>query len=200
MKELRLIFILSTTLAVAACAGGPFNNMPGPTGNQKPAPSGPHTPSTGGKNKPVPKTPTGGQNEPENPPSEQQEQQKAPPRSAAEASSSAVMSLLNNADKLAKAGHMDAAAATLERALNLDPRNPFIYQRLAAARAEQGNYGQAEQLAMKSNSLAHGNPFVETKNWKLIAAARRAGGNNQGAQQAKARAVNYQHAASKYQQ
>ncbi len=72
---------------------------------------------------------------------------KMPPRTAAEASSPAVISLLGSADTLANGGHMDAAAATLERALDLEPRNPFIYQRLAAVRLAQGQTDQAEQMA-----------------------------------------------------
>ncbi|WP_423823966.1 tetratricopeptide repeat protein [Salinisphaera sp. SPP-AMP-43] len=126
--------------------------------------------------------------------------QKAPPRSAHEISSPAVMSLLGSADTLAQGGHMDAAASTLERALDLDPRNPFIYQRLAAVRLAQGQNGQAEQMAMKSNSVSNNNPFVEASNWQLIAEARHSAGNTQGASKAKAQAVNYRQSAAQYDQ
>lgn len=110
------------------------------------------------------------------------------------------MSLLGNANTLAQAGHMDAAAATLDRALDLEPRNPFIYQRLAAVRLAEGDNGQAEQLAMKSNSVSDNNPFVEASNWRLIAAARRAAGNTQGASRAQAQAVNFRQATRQYSQ
>lgn len=116
-----------------------------------------------------------------------------PPQSPAEVSSSAVMSLLDNADNLIKADKLDAAASTLERALNLDPRNPFIYQRLAALRLAQDQHEQAEQMARKSNSVAGDNPFVKTDNWKLIAEARKKGDDARGARKASNRAVSYQH-------
>lgn len=125
---------------------------------------------------------------------------KVPPKQASQISSPAVMSLLGSADTLAKAGHMDASAATLERALDIAPRNPFIYQRLAAVRLAQGQTGQAEQMAMKSNSLSNNNPFVEAGNWRMIAEARRSSGDSQGAGQASARAANFSDAASQYSQ
>ncbi|HET7312860.1 tetratricopeptide repeat protein [Salinisphaera sp.] len=129
-----------------------------------------------------------------------QQPKKTPPRSASEVSSPAVMSLLGSAETLANAGHMNAAAATLERALDLDPRNPFIYQRLATVRLAQDQPGQAEQMAMKSNGVSNNNPFVEANNWRLIAEARSQAGDKQGAQDASARAVNFRRAASRYDQ
>lgn len=114
-----------------------------------------------------------------------------PPRAPEEASSPAVMSLLGSADTLARAGHMDRAAASLERALNVEPRNPFIYQRLASVRLAQGQAGQAEALARKSNSVAVDNPFVRASNWALIAEARRVAGDTAGAREATAQAEDY---------
>jgi tetratricopeptide (TPR) repeat protein len=193
MKDLRPILILTTTLAVAACAGGPFGNQGGKTQPPPPKPAP-------GEQGPPPAQPAPPPAQKPAPQPQQQEQEQPPPRSAEEASSPAVMSLIHNSDQLAQAGKMDAAAAMLERALGIAPRNSFIYQRLAAVRASQGKNGQAEQLAMKSNSLAHGNPFVESGNWKLIAAARRAAGNKQGAQQASAKADDFQRKTSQYTQ
>lgn len=125
---------------------------------------------------------------------------KVPPKTAGEISSPAVMSLLGSADTLAKAGHMDAAASTLERALDIESRNPFVYQRLAAVRLAQEQAGQAEQMAMKSNSLAGDNPFVKASNWRLIAAARRTDGDSHGAGQASQKAVGFKEATSQYHQ
>jgi len=123
---------------------------------------------------------------------------KAPPKSPAQVSSPAVMSLLGSADTLAKAGHMDASASTLERALDIEPRNPFVYQRLSAVRLAQGQAGQAEQMAMKSNSVAGDNPYIEAGNWRLISEARRTAGDSQGASQASERAVSFKQATSQY--
>src|SRR5690625_118353 len=151
MMYLRSILVLAITLYVAACASGPLAGMQG-SGSQSQPPQ--HTETGEQQQKPAPEHKRKPQ--PQQQPQAQQTPEKAPPRSAAEISSPAVMSLLHSADKLAKAEQWDGAASVLERALNLDPRNPFIYQRLAAVYAAQGHYGQAEQMAMKSNSLAGG--------------------------------------------
>ena len=124
----------------------------------------------------------------------------APPQRAEAVSSPAVMSLMGRADTLAGSGHMDDAAATLERALDLEPRNAFIYQRLAAVRLAQGQADQAEQLAQKSNSVAGDNPFVEANNWKLIAEARKTAGDAKGASAASSKAVNYERSTAQYSQ
>lgn len=118
-------------------------------------------------------------------------EKEAPPRTAAEASGPAVIALLGRADEQAAAGKLDLAAATVERALNLEPRNPFLYHRLAALRLAQDQPGQTEALARKSNSLAGDNPYVQARNWELIAQSRRMRGDNVGADAASARAEYY---------
>lgn len=204
MKRLSLI------LAVAALAAGCASQPPGrpgpntrpaqanPPGQTQPLPgrSGPgydtSAPQTSGT------TPSDQRSAAQNGSGSGAPTAKAPPRSAEAVSSPAVMSLMGRADTLANGGHMGDAAATLERALDLDPRNPFIYQRLAAVRLAQGQAGQAEQLAMKSNSVSDNNPFVEAGNWRLIAEARHSQGDDQGASAARAQAVNFRQSASQY--
>jgi tetratricopeptide (TPR) repeat protein len=106
----------------------------------------------------------------------------------APAGSPAVIALLDRADQQYQARDLDAAAASLERALRIEPRNPGLWHRLAAVRLEQGQYGQAAQMAGKSNSLAGGDTRLQARNWRLIAAARRAQGDAQGARAAEDRA------------
>jgi tetratricopeptide (TPR) repeat protein len=106
----------------------------------------------------------------------------------APAGSPAVIALLDRADQQYRARDLDAAAASLERALRIEPRNPRLWHRLAAVRLEQGQYGQAVQMAGKSNSLAGGDTRLQARNWRLIAAARRAQGDAQGARAAEDRA------------
>lgn len=106
----------------------------------------------------------------------------------APAGSPAVIALLDRADQQYQAHDLDAAAASLERALRIEPRNPRLWHRLAAVRLEQGRYGQAVQMAGKSNSLAGGDTRLQARNWRLIAAARRAEGDAQGARAAEDRA------------
>ncbi|HUP92117.1 MAG TPA: tetratricopeptide repeat protein [Solimonas sp.] len=109
------------------------------------------------------------------------------PRTAEAISGSAVASLIRQAQAHRAAGQPAQAAASLERALRIEPRNYFVWAALAQTHLDQRNYDQAESVALKSNSLARGNVYVEQENWKTIAAARRALGNAEGAQQAQAR-------------
>ncbi|MGB7755950.1 MAG: tetratricopeptide repeat protein [Salinisphaera sp.] len=197
MDKTRSFLALGALIFVAGCATQP-GGMSGPRGGPQSQAQPPQNPSSGQSGQSTPTQPpaNGGSQATSAP----QKPKKTPPRNAAQISSPAVMSLLGSADTLAKAGHMDAAASTLERALDLDPRNPFIYQRLAAVRLAQGQNGQAEQMAMKSNSVSNNNPFVESSNWQLIAEARKQAGNSTGAQKASAQAVNFRQATSQYEQ
>ncbi|AWN17418.1 M48 family metallopeptidase [Salinisphaera sp. LB1] len=195
MNKIKSILALGALILMAGCATQP-GGMSGPSGNASSQPS--QKPPSGPSGQQAPPANSG--NPSGNAPQPPQQKTPPPPQNASQISSPAVMSLLGRADTLANAGHMDAAASTLERALDLAPRNPFIYQRLAAVRLAQGENGQAEQLAMKSNSVSNNNPFVEAGNWQLIAEARKQAGNSNGAQKAHAQAVNFRQAASQYQQ
>lgn len=108
-----------------------------------------------------------------------------------EVSGPAVVALLDSSEQLARAGNPDRAAAAAERALDVEPRNPFVYQRLAALYLDQGQPEQAETFARKSNSLAGRNPPLRASNWRLIAEARRARGDTVGADAALSRADYY---------
>jgi len=100
----------------------------------------------------------------------------------------AVVALLQQAEQQANAGDLESAAASLERAIRIDPRNPVIWFHLATVRLSQGEPSQAEQLATKSNSLAPGNYAQQSRNWLLIAQARRQLNNSSGAAAAERRA------------
>ncbi len=107
------------------------------------------------------------------------------PSDASQDSGPAVMSLIDEADAAAARGEFDQAAAILERAQRIEPRNPWIWQRLAQLRLMQGQYSQAESLAERSNSLSRGNPWLRSTNWGLIAEARSRRGDHAGAEQAR---------------
>jgi predicted Zn-dependent protease len=100
----------------------------------------------------------------------------------------AVVALLDQAEQQANAGELEPAAASLERAIRIDPRNPVLWYHLATVRLSQGESSQAEQLAAKSNSLAAGNQVQQARNWRLIAQARREQNNTSGAADAERRA------------
>jgi len=86
--------------------------------------------------------------------------------------STAVIALLDTATQQTRAGKLDTAAATLERALRLEPRNPELWTRLAEIRLQQGDYEQAAGLAAKSNNLAGSNTGLISRNMGIIEQAR----------------------------
>ncbi|GEM_PF-914865 len=124
--------------------------------------------------------------------------QQPPPKSIKKNASPAVMSLVNSADKAMNQQKPDRAGSLIERALNLAPRNPFLYQKLAAIRLAQKQPGQAVQLARKSNSLAGSNPFIKQMNWQLIAQADKDQGHKSAGRQAVLRANKYKRIANQY--
>jgi tetratricopeptide (TPR) repeat protein len=99
----------------------------------------------------------------------------------------AVNSLLERSRRQEAAGELAAAAGTLERALRIEPRNARLWHRLAALRYRQSRYVMAQDLATRSNSLAADDRELKRVNWRLIAAARRAQGDETGAREAERR-------------
>ncbi|MDH5436384.1 MAG: tetratricopeptide repeat protein [Gammaproteobacteria bacterium] len=92
----------------------------------------------------------------------------------------AIVSLLDLSDKQSRVGRLDAAGATLERALRIQPRNPLLWQRLARIRLEQGQLDQADGLAAKAMALAIGKQALRAKIWKLVAEIRHQQGDTEG--------------------
>ncbi len=91
---------------------------------------------------------------------------------ASSAASPAVAALLRLARSKAEAGHGEQAAATLERALRIEPRNPWLWHRLAVLRLQQGYWERSAELAKKSSLLARDHRRLLTGNLKVIQAAR----------------------------
>lgn len=110
------------------------------------------------------------------------------PRSAGEVSGPAVTSLYRKAEQRAEAGDHASATALLERALRIEPRNPFVWTALAEQHQAAGHHAQADNAASRANGFARGNPFLEARNWRVISAARRDRGDAQGAEMAHERA------------
>ena len=120
--------------------------------------------------------------EPEAPPAETP----APPPPAAEQSREnvAIAALVDSARADAAAGRLPNAAASLERALRIEPRNPRLWQQLAQVRLQQGDYAQAESLAQRSNTWGGTDNRLRAQNWSLIAQSRQARGDSDGARKA----------------
>lgn len=102
--------------------------------------------------------------------------------------SSAVIALLDTARQQAAAGQGEQAAANLERALRIEPKNPWLWHRLGVLKLQQGEYRAAIDLANKSNSLAAGNRRLMAGNWELLARAHSALGNEAEAESARRKA------------
>jgi predicted Zn-dependent protease len=96
----------------------------------------------------------------------------------------AVAGLLQSARSDSASGRLTNAAATLERALRIEPRNPRLWQELARVRLKQGEYAQAESVATRSNSFGANDNALRAENWRLIAQARDARGDTDGARDA----------------
>ncbi|MGC2047563.1 MAG: tetratricopeptide repeat protein [Gallionella sp.] len=96
----------------------------------------------------------------------------------------AVIALLDQAQTDNTSGQREAAGASLERALRIEPRNPWLWLELAQVRLDQGQYAQAITLARKSNSFAGHQSRVQAENWQVIGKARVAQGDSAGAEQA----------------
>ena len=103
-------------------------------------------------------------------------------------SGGAVVALLGQADRYRSSGDSSNEAATVERALRIEPGNARLWSRLSAIRLEQGRPQQTEQLALKSNALAKGDQRLQATNWRLIARARWALNDSDGARRAERKA------------
>ena len=97
----------------------------------------------------------------------------------------AVAGLMESARADAAAGRLSTAAASIERALRIEPRNPRLWQELARVRLQQEQFGQAESVAARSNSFAGSDNALRAENWRLIAQSREARGDADGARAAR---------------
>lgn len=123
---------------------------------------------------------------PEPAPVEQPQPSPAPPAApqAEIKENVAIAGLMESARSDAAAGRLPNAAASLERALRIEPRNPRLWQELARVRLQQGDYGQAESLAQRSNTWGGTDNRLRAENWRLIAQSRQARGDADGARKA----------------
>ena len=98
------------------------------------------------------------------------------PAPAAISANLAVASLVDSAHADVAAGRLTHAAASLERALRIEPRNPRLWHELGKVRLKQGQYAQAESMAARSNSWAGSDSVLREENQRLIEQAREAAG------------------------
>jgi tetratricopeptide (TPR) repeat protein len=99
-------------------------------------------------------------------------------------SSPAVIALLDAAESERQSGQLDAAVATLERAIKIQPRNARLWHEMAKLRLEQSKPRLALDLARKSNALASGDRDLKRENWRIIGEAKHLLGDPEGAARA----------------
>jgi hypothetical protein len=97
----------------------------------------------------------------------------------------AVAGLMETARTESAAGRLSTAAAAIERALRIEPRNPRLWQELARVRLQQRQFAQAESVAARSNSWAGSDNGLRAENWRIIAEARESRGDEAGARAAR---------------
>lgn len=90
----------------------------------------------------------------------------------------AASALVGQAHQQAVGGDYAQAAATLERALRIEPDNPLVWIELGRIRLAENNPAQADAMGRKALSLATGDPAAQSSAWRLIADSLRARGNN----------------------
>jgi tetratricopeptide (TPR) repeat protein len=157
-------------LVLGACA------VPSPY--QRPAP--PTTPSE--ESPPV-------QTQPGEPPSTVEEPQPLPAPVVREPTlGPASRALVSQAQTQLATKNYPVAAASIERALRIEPDNPLLWIELGKVRLAEGNYVQAENVGRKAVSMSVNAPRAQSSAWQLIADSYRARGKNIEAQQAQARA------------
>jgi tetratricopeptide (TPR) repeat protein len=174
MTQRIRITVLMTVLLLQACATNTVSQRaPGPVTKRAPSPSSSAERLPPRTTPPPPSTPA---------------RPASPSEPARTSDSPAVVALLDRAEQQHQGRDLEAAAISLERALRIEPRNPTLWQRMATVRLEQGQWEQAIQMAARSNSYAGRYSGLRARNWQIIAEARRAQGDVQGAADAEFKA------------
>src|SRR5262249_22499934 len=96
--------------------------------------------------------------------------------------------LVSQAHAQGASGDYGQAAATLERALRIEPDNPLLWIELGRVQLAENNPGQADGMGHKALALATGDAAAQASAWRLIADSLRAQKRNAEAAQADAHA------------
>ncbi|MHB8921235.1 MAG: tetratricopeptide repeat protein [Halothiobacillus sp.] len=103
------------------------------------------------------------------------------------ASAPAVIALVTRAEAQTRTGDLGGAEATLERAVQIQPNNARLWLDFAQLRLAQNQPAEAEQFALRAVQYAQGNTGLRAA-WLMVAKARDAQGNAQGASDARRKA------------
>jgi predicted Zn-dependent protease len=102
------------------------------------------------------------------------------------------LALLQQSDHSAESGDLDQAIAYIERAIRLDSRDVDLWLRLARLQLSAQRPAAAEQLAQKAIAMARDRRDQEREGWLLVADARDAQGDREGAMRIRERWRTYQ--------
>ena len=83
-------------------------------------------------------------------------------------SSSVALAFLHDADKYTSAGDSARAVASLERGLDIEPKNPWLWNRLASESLKQTMWSKAITLAKKSNAFSDVPNHLQKHHWHII--------------------------------
>jgi len=96
----------------------------------------------------------------------------------------AALALAAQSDQARAEGNLRLAGLQLERALRIAPRDADLWNRLAQVKLEQQEFQQAERMADRSLQLGSADRALSLSNWRIIARAREALGDTEGARRA----------------
>ena len=167
MRFHSIVSLLAAASLLSACSV--FRSPESPS-SQGPSPS--QTPQGPGTAQPQPAPPSQALAPPEQPPRPPPKQFKLSP---------ATNALVQQAHTQAHAGAFAPAAATIERALRIEPENPLLWIELGQIRLSENNPAQADGMGHKALALATGDPQAQASAWRLIAESLRVRGRNEEA-------------------
>ena len=87
--------------------------------------------------------------------------------------SPASQTLLNESRSHSAAGRYPQAAASIERAIRIEPRQPVLWLELGNIRLKEGDHVQAESLGRKALSLSAGDAALSARAQQLISNAKK---------------------------
>ena len=130
-----------------------------------------------------------GETQPTTPPGDVREPAPtAPPAVREPTLGAATRSLVGQAQTQLASKNFAMAAASIERALRIEPDNALLWIELGKVRQAEGNFVQAENMGRKAVSMSVNAPRTQSAAWQLISDSYRARGKNIEARDAQARA------------
>jgi len=97
----------------------------------------------------------------------------SPPARTAPPAGAAAQTLLTQSRAHQATGNYAQAAASIERALRIEPRQPLLWLELGNIRLKEGDFPQAESMGRKALSLSAGDAALTARSEQLIATAKK---------------------------